>query len=113
SGEAQVWEIIGRSLLVSGLAVVLGSVLGIPFGAAVALRRFPGKRLMVGLLNLGMAFPPVVVGLFVYLLLSRSGPLGFMQLLFSPSAMILAQVILAAPVVAALTFSALAGLDPA
>jgi tungstate transport system permease protein len=113
TGEGDVWPIVGRSLFVSGVSVAIGGLLGIPVGAAVGLRRFPGRRLVVASLNLGMGLPPVVVGLFVYLILSRSGPLGFMRLLYTPSAMIVAQTILAAPVIAALTFSSLAGLDPA
>ena len=112
TGEAAVWQIVARSLFVSGLSVAIGCLIGIPIGAAVGLRRFRGRRLAVAGLNLGLGLPPVVVGLFVYLLLSRSGPLGFMRLLYTPSAMIVAQTILAAPVIGALTFSSLAGLDP-
>jgi tungstate transport system permease protein len=112
TGEQQIWEILGRSLLVSGLSVLIGCLVGIPLGAVIGLRRFPGRRVIASLLNLGMGLPPVVVGLFVYLLLSRSGPLGFLHLLFSVQAMIIAQTFLAAPVIGALTFSALAGLDP-
>ncbi len=113
TGEGDVWGIVARSFFVSGVSVGVGCVVGIPVGVAVALHRFPGRRLLASLLNLGMALPPVVVGLLVYLLLSRSGPLGFLRLLYTPSAMIVAQAILATPVVAALTFSAVAGLDPA
>jgi len=113
SGDQHVWEILGRSLVVSGVSVVLGSAIGMPIGILVGLRRFPGRRLAASLLNMGVGLPPVVVGLFVYLVLSRSGPLGFMDLLFTPSAMIIAQTILAAPVTGALTFSAVAGADPA
>jgi len=108
-----VWATVARSLYVSGLSVAIGCLIGLPVGAAVGLGRFPGRRLAAAVLNAGMGLPPVVVGLFVYLLLSRSGPLGFMRLLYTPSAMVAAQTILAAPVVAALTFSSLAGLDPA
>ena len=113
TGEGQVWEILARSLVVSGLSVLLGCAIGMPIGILVGLHRFPGRRLVASLLNAGVGLPPVVVGLFVYLLLSRSGPLGFMRLLFTPSAMIIAQTILAAPVIGALTFSAIAGTDPA
>jgi tungstate transport system permease protein len=111
SGERDVWDIIVRSLLVSGLSTVLGCAIGIPVGAAIGLRRFRGKRGAVAALNLGMSLPPVVVGLFVYLLLSRSGPLGFMQLLFSVPAMVIAQTILAAPLIGALTLSAVESVD--
>jgi len=113
TGEAHVWEILARSLLVSGASVALGCAIGMPVGVVVGLYDFPGRRLAAALLNLGVALPPVVVGLFVYLVLSRSGPLGFLHLLFTPSAMIIAQTILAGPVIGALTFAAIAGVDPA
>jgi tungstate transport system permease protein len=78
-------------------------VLGLPLGAAIALARFPGRRALIVLLNALMGLPPVVVGLFIYLLLSRAGPLGVLGLLFSPGAMIIAQAVLVLPIVAALT----------
>jgi len=111
TGEQNVWGIIARSLLVSGLSTVLGCAIGIPIGAAVGLRRFRGKRGAVAAVNVGMSLPPVVVGLFVYLLLSRSGPFGFTRLLFSVPAMIIAQTILAAPLIAALTVVAVESVD--
>lgn len=113
TGEGAVWRILARTLLVSGTSVVLGCVLGLPVGVVVGLYPFPGRRIAASILNLGMALPPVVVGLLVYLLLSRSGPLGFLRLLYTPWAMVLAQTILAAPVIGALTFSAIAGVEPA
>jgi tungstate transport system permease protein len=112
TGEGRVWEIILRSLAVSGLSTALACLVGIPVGAAVALRTFPGRRLVMVGLNAGMALPPVVVGLFVYLVLSRSGPLGFLHLLYTPSAMVMAQTVLALPLAAALAVSALVSLDP-
>ena len=81
-------------------------------GACLALRRVPGRGLMISLLNTGMGLPPVAVGLFLYLLLSRSGPLGFIGLLYTPAAMVVAQAILAFPIVASLTQAAIAGVDP-
>lgn len=96
-------EIVTLSLQVSLTAVLLAALVGLPLGAALALARFPGRRLAVIVLNALMGLPPVVVGLFVYLMLSRSGPLGFLGLLFTPTAMIVAQWILATPIVAALT----------
>jgi len=106
------WGIIGRSIFVSGAAVLIAAAVGIPMGALVALAEFPGKRAAVVMLNTGMGLPPVVVGLFVYLLLSRSGPLGFLSLLFTPGAMVAAQVLIVTPIVAALSHSAIAGQDP-
>ena len=101
-----VLDVLVRSVRVSGLAVVIGVALGVPVGVALALARFPGRRLCIALLHTGFALPPVVVGLFVYMVLSRSGPLGGLELLFTPPAMILAQSILAAPYVAGITLAA-------
>ena len=95
-------EIVLRSLAVSAAAVLLASLIGLPLGAAVALFQFPGRRPLAVLLSALMGLPPVVVGLVVYLLLSRSGPLGVFGLLFTPTAMIIAQTILIAPIIAAL-----------
>jgi tungstate transport system permease protein len=102
SGDPALYAIVRLSLLVSLSAVVLGGLIGIPFGAAVALTRFPGREAVTVILNALMGLPPVVVGLAVYLLLSRSGPLGSWGLLFTPTAMVIAQTILIAPIIAAL-----------
>jgi tungstate transport system permease protein len=93
---------------VSALAVLLAALAGVPLGAWLGLARFRGRRLLVALLYTGMALPPVVVGLAVYLLLSRSGPLGALGWLFTPQAMVLAQAVIALPIVAGLTLSAVA-----
>lgn len=111
-------EIILLSLKVSGIALFFSTLIGVPFGALVGLRRFTGRRLVAVLLYTGMGFPPVVIGLFVYLLLSRSSPLSqldlpFMPQLFTPGAMILAQTIIAFPLVAGFTMAAVMGVDPA
>jgi tungstate transport system permease protein len=104
--------IIFLSLKVSGLALVIATLFGLPTGAILGLSRFPGQSASVSVMNTLMGLPPVVVGLFVYLLLSRKGPLGFMGLLYSPPAMILAQTILAFPIVASLCHSAIVNIDP-
>ena len=96
-------EIVGLSLRVSLTAVFIASLIGLPLGAALALYKFYGRGIIVALLNTFMGLPPVVVGLVVYLILSRSGPLGMLGLLFTPSAMIIAQVCLITPIIAALT----------
>ncbi len=96
-------EIVGLSLRVSLSAVAIASLIGLPVGAAVALFRFPGRTIIAVILNALMGLPPVVVGLVVYLLLSRAGPFGVFGLLFSPTAMIIAQVLLIIPLIAALT----------
>ena len=94
--------IVRLSLLVSFAAVILGGLIGVPLGAGVALTRFAGREAVIVVLNALMGLPPVVVGLAVYLLLSRSGPLGSFGILFTPAAMIAAQTILVAPIIAAL-----------
>jgi len=101
--DAGLVEIVSLSLRVSITAVIIATVIALPLGATVALLRFPGRRAAIVLLNAAMGLPPVVVGLVVYLLLSRAGPLGSMGLLFTPSAMIIAQCILIVPIIAALT----------
>jgi len=102
SFDADLAEIVLRSLQVSLTAVLIASALGLPLGASVALLRFPGRRAAAVLLSALMGLPPVVVGLVVYLMLSRSGPFGVFGLLFTPTAMIIAQTVLIAPIVAAL-----------
>jgi tungstate transport system permease protein len=103
TGDPALYRIIWLSLVVSLSAVTLASLIGMPLGAALALARFPGRSALLVFVNACMGLPPVVVGLAVYLLLSRSGPLGSLGLLFTPQAMILAQTILVTPIIAALT----------
>ncbi|OGA11112.1 MAG: ABC transporter permease [Betaproteobacteria bacterium RIFCSPHIGHO2_12_FULL_69_13] len=100
--DLRLWEIVALSLEVSLSAVVLATALGLPLGAAVAVGRFPGRHAVIVLLNALMGLPPVVVGLLVYLLLSRAGPLGELGLLFTPGAMVIAQTVLVTPIIAAL-----------
>jgi len=100
--DLHLWEIVGLSLAVSLSAVALASLVGLPLGAAIAVGRFPGRQAVIVLLNALMGLPPVVVGLFIYLLLSRAGPLGELGLLFTPRAMVLAQTVLVLPIIAAL-----------
>lgn len=102
TGDAALLDIVGLSLAVSLSAVACATVVGLPLGAALAIGRFPGRRAIVILLNALMGLPPVVVGLAVYLLLSRAGPLGALGLLFTPGAMVVAQTILVLPIIAAL-----------
>jgi tungstate transport system permease protein len=103
NGDAELWAIVFLSLKVSVFAVLISALIGMPVGAALAVARFPGRRALIVLMNALMGFPPVVVGLLVYLMLSRSGPLGVLELLYTPTAMIIAQVVLVTPIVAALT----------
>jgi tungstate transport system permease protein len=110
SGDPELTQIVLLSLEISLSAVMLAAVLGMPLGAAIALFRFPGRGALVVLLNACMGLPPVVVGLFVYLMLSRAGPLGELGLLFTPTAMVIAQAILVTPIIAALTRQTIADL---
>ncbi|HXG22314.1 MAG TPA: ABC transporter permease [Methylomirabilota bacterium] len=112
SGDPEVWGITLLSLQISLCATFISLLLGIPFGVLLALNDFPGRRLVISLVNTGMSLPPVVVGLFVTMLLWRSGPLGFLRLLYTPTAMVLAQVVIAAPIVMGLTLAAIQQLNP-
>jgi tungstate transport system permease protein len=113
SGDPVLLQIIVLSLRVTGLALVISTLLGVPVGAALGLSRLRARRLITALLYTGMGLPPVVVGLFVYLILSRSGPLGVLGWLFTPSAMVSAEVIIAFPLIAGLTMTAVQSVDPA
>ncbi|MFA5867221.1 MAG: ABC transporter permease [Actinomycetota bacterium] len=104
-------EIVSMTLKVTGTAALIAMVIGLPVGAFMGLTRFKGRQFFVTLTNTGMALPPVVVGLFVYLLISRYGPLGTLDILYTPSAMILAEVIIATPMVIGVTLAAVQALD--
>jgi tungstate transport system permease protein len=110
--DTEVWGVTWLSLKISSSATAISLLLGIPLGITLALARFPGRSLLAAAVNTGMGLPPVVVGLFVSMLLWRSGPLGFLELIYSPAAMVLAQVIIAFPIVAGLTMASFQSLDP-
>lgn len=111
-GDAEVWAITWLSLEVSGSATLIALVAGIPLGIVLAMTRFPGRPLAVALVNTGMGLPPVVVGLFISIMLWRSGPLGVLNLIYTPTAMVIAQVVIAFPIVAGLTMAAFQTLNP-
>ncbi len=111
-GDSTTLRIAALSLVVSGAATLLAALVGVPLGAALALRRFRGAKLVTGIINTGMGLPPVVVGLVVMILLWRSGPLGRLSLLYTPTAMVIAQFIVAMPIAAGYTASSLRLLDP-
>ena len=111
-GDSEVLEIALLSLELSGLATLAALALGVPLGALLAFKRFSGRGFIVSLINTGMGLPPVVVGLFVSIVLWRSGPLGFLELLYTPGAIVLAQFIIAFPVISGLTMAALQQVDP-
>lgn len=112
TSQGELIEIIALTIRVSGVALAAATLLGIPAGAALAFTRFPGRRALVAVVYTGMGLPPVVVGLAVYLLLSRSGPLGGLGWLFTPPAMMVAQTIIALPLVIGLTMTGLEAVDP-
>jgi tungstate transport system permease protein len=112
TGDAGVLQITWLSLKVSGGATVLSLLLGIPAGVVLALTRFRGRGLLLALVNTGMGLPPVVVGLFISILLWRNGPLGALELLYTPTAIVIAQLVIAAPIVTGLTIAAMQQLNP-
>ncbi len=105
--DREVLSITLLSLALSGLATLVSLVLGVSTGVVLALNRFPGKRLVISLVNTGMGLPPVVVGLFVSMLLWRNGPLGMLHLLYTPMAIVIAQAVIATPIIAGLSLAAL------
>lgn len=110
TGDAELYGIIARTLLISSLAAVLAMLVGIPIGYALARRHFPGRTMLLSAVNTGMGMPPVVVGLVVWLLLTRSGPLGAMNLIYTKEAMVLAQFIIATPLVIGFTAASIQSL---
>jgi tungstate transport system permease protein len=108
----EIWEITLLSLKISGLATLISLIMGIPLGTMLALGKFPGRSFLLSIINTGMGLPPVVVGLFVALMLWRSGPLGDLNIIYTPAAIVIAQVIIAFPVVTGLTTASLQQLDP-
>ena len=112
SGDPEVMRVTLLSLQVSGTATLLSILIGVPLGTAIALSRFPGRNFVVSLVNTGMGMPPVVVGLFVTIFLWRNGPLGYFHLLFTPSAIVIAQTVIAAPMVTGISLAAVGSLNP-
>ena len=112
TGDPEVLEITLRTFQVSGTATLISVIIGVPLGTYLALKRFWGRWLLVSIINFGMGLPPVVVGLITWLLLTRYGPLGFLGLIYTPSAMIIAQAIIAFPIVAGFTIAAIQSLNP-
>jgi tungstate transport system permease protein len=110
--DPELTDIVLLSLKVSGIAIVIASALGLTITLLLDLRDFRGKGIVVTVINTFMGLPPVVAGLLLYLILSRSGPLGFLNLLYTPSAMVMAQVILATPIIAGLTYAVTVSANP-
>lgn len=112
SGNREVYEIVLLTIRVSGTAVIISMVIGMPVGLAVGLNNFKGKKFVVAIINTGMGLPPVAVGLIVSVLLWRSGPLGLLGLIYTPTAIIIAQVLIASPIVAGITLAAVQQINP-
>lgn len=111
SGDPETWSIALLTLRVSSMATVISCLIGVPIGIMLALTQFPGRRLLISLVNTGMALPPVVVGLWVSIFLWRYGPLGSLDLMYTPTAIVIAQTFIAAPVVAGFTLAGIGQLD--
>jgi tungstate transport system permease protein len=107
SWDQEVADVTLLSLKISGAATLISTCIGITAGTAIALLRFPGKRFLISVVNTGMGLPPVVVGLFVTMFIWRSGPLGMLGLLYTPAAMVLAQVVIAAPIITGVSLAAM------
>jgi len=110
--DKEVLTILKLSLFISAFAVLIAVLIGVPLGSIIAIKKFPLKKIIIALINTSMGLPPVVVGLFVTLFLSRSGPLGFLHWLYTAQGMIMAQVIIATPIVTGLTLAAVQSVDP-
>ena len=112
TGNREIYEILFTTIKVSGIAVLFSILFGVPLGIVIGLNKFRGKRLAITLINTGMSAPPVAVGLMIILFIWRSGPLGFMELLYTPTAMIIAQMIIAFPIITGITLAAIQQINP-
>jgi tungstate transport system permease protein len=112
SGDREVYEILFLTIKVSGSAVFFSMIFGIPIGIAVGLNKFPGKKFVTSVINTGMGIPPVAAGLIVALFIWRSGPLGFLEIMYTPAAMVVAQIIIAAPIIAGITLASVQQINP-
>ena len=112
TGDPEVLRITLLTLRVSGTATLISLIIGIPFGTVLALKRFPGRDFLMSIVNTGMGMPPVVAGLWISILLWRSGPLGSLNLIYTPTAIIIAQAVIASPIVVGLTSAAISQVDP-
>lgn len=112
SGDPAVWRVVLLTLQVSGTATLISVAMGVPLGTALALSNPPGRRLIISLVNTGMGMPPVVVGLVVSIMLWRSGPFGALRIIYTPTAMVIAQVVIVLPIITGISMAAIAQLDP-
>lgn len=112
TGDKEILGILLLTIRVSGIAVIISMLLGIPLGFIVGLNNFRGKKIITAFINTGMGLPPVAAGLFIALLFWRSGPLGFMGMMYTPTVMIIAQVVIASPIIAGITLAAVGQINP-
>lgn len=112
TGDGEIYRILLTTIKVSGVAVLFSILFGVPLGIGIGLNKFPGRRLAITLVNTGMSAPPVAVGLIITLFIWRSGPLGFLELLYTPAAMIIAQFIIVFPIITGITLAAIQQIDP-
>ncbi|MCK5567908.1 MAG: ABC transporter permease [Actinomycetia bacterium] len=106
TGNREIYEILLMTIMVSGLSLLFSILIGIPLGIGIGLNKFPGKNLVTTIVNTGMSIPPVAVGLIITLMIWRSGPLGYLELMYTPAAMIIAQIIIASPIITGITAAA-------
>lgn len=112
TGDREILGILLLTIRVSGIAVIISMILGIPVGLLIGLNNFRGKKFIISIINTGMGLPPVAAGLFISLFLWRSGPLGFLSLMYTPTAMIIAQILIASPIISGVTLAAVQQINP-
>ncbi|MHB1443615.1 MAG: ABC transporter permease [Candidatus Humimicrobiaceae bacterium] len=112
TGDREIFGILLLTIRVSGIAVIISMILGIPVGLLIGLNNFRGKKFIISIINTGMGLPPVAAGLFISLFLWRSGPLGFLSIMYTPTAMIIAQILIASPIISGVTLAAVQQINP-
>jgi tungstate transport system permease protein len=112
TGNREIFEIVLLTIRVSGIAVIISMILGVPVGLLIGLNNFKGKKFVISIINTGMGLPPVAAGLFISLFLWRSGPLGFLSIMYTPTAMIIAQILIASPIISGVTLAAVQQINP-
>ena len=112
TGNQEIYTILLLTIKISGISLLFSAFLGIPLGVSIGINKFPGKKLVIALINTGMSIPPVAVGLFLALIFWRSGPLGFLEIMYTPTAMIISQIIIATPIITGITISSVQQVSP-
>ena len=112
TGNREIYTILLLTIKISGISLLFSVFFGIPLGVSIGINKFPGKKLVIALINTGMSIPPVAVGLFLALIFWRSGPLGFLEIMYTPTAMIISQIIIATPIITGITISSVQQVSP-